>query len=471
MYRIAHWFQSAKRLSDDRGGAAAVIFAITLLPMALAIGAAIDYAGAVRMRTTLTSSLDSAALSVAVAQVSGQNVTMTHSALSSAVKKALLASLGAGYTMASTTVDANVDASGALTATAQITVPTKFMGLIGVRNMDVNAKTTVTLPAGPVEVAMVLDTTGSMAGAKIAALQTAATNLTNTLFSIPNASSNVKVAVVPFTDYVNIGLADRNASWLTGAQDYTTPPSGSCVDYPNYVCTGGTQTVTSTCYNDGVPYSCSWDNCLGYTQQGTYQVCPSAVNHTWNGCVGSRAYPTDVSANADQATAGNPIPALIDYWCSTPLQRLTSNQALVQTAINNLNASGETYIAPALLWGWRVLSPHTPYADGAAYNSRTRKYLVLMTDGFNTHSPNYPDHEGTDTTTANTLTAQTCTQIKAKGIKIFSVAFQVTDTTIKGILQNCASSTSGYYDSASAADLQAAFQSIGNAITQVRIVQ
>lgn len=236
------------------------------------------------------------------------------------------------------------------------------------------------------------------------------------------------------------------------------------------VCTGGYTTVNSTCTNDGITSPCSWQSCNGYTQQGTYQSCPSPVNHTWNGCVGSRNLPTDVGPNADLADSTNPIPALLDYWCSAPLQRLTSNQTLVQTAINNLTAAGETYIAPGLLWGWRTLSPNTPYADGAAYNSRTRKYIVLMTDGFNTHSPNYPDHEGANTTDANNLTAQTCAAVKAKGIKIFTVAFQVTDTTIKSILQNCASASTAYFDSTSAADLQTAFQSIGNAITQVRIL-
>ena len=164
------------------------------------------------------------------------------------------------------------------------------------------------------------------------------------------------------------------------------------------------------------------------------------------------------------------MPALLNYSCSTQLQRLTNSQATVQTAINNLTAWGETYIAPALLWGWRVLSPYTSYADGAAYNSRTRKYLVLMTDGFNTHLPNYPDHEGTNTTDANNLTAQTCSAIKAKGITIFSVAFQVSDLTIKSVLQSCASSSTGYFDSTSTTDLVTAFQAIGNAITQVRIL-
>ena len=462
--------EKARAFRDDRGGAAAVIFAITVLPMAFAIGAAIDYASAIRMRATLTSSLDSAALSVAVAQVSGQSVNLANGPLTQAVKKQLQAALGPYGSSASVSTTASIDASGALEASAQITVPTQLMGIVGVNSINVSATTRVSMPAGPVELAMVLDTTASMAGAKIAALKTAATDLNNTLFSIPNASANVKVAVVPFDAYVNIGLADRNATWLTGAQDYTTPPSGTCQDLPNMVCTGGYTTVNSTCTNDGVPYACSWQSCNGYTQQGTYQSCPSAVNHVWHGCVGSRNFPDDVGANADQAGLGNPVPALIDYYCATPLQRLTNNQATVQTAIDNLNASGETYIAPGLLWAWRTLSPHAPYADGAAYNGHTRKYIVLMTDGFNTHSPNYPDHYGSDTATANSLTAQTCSSIKAKGIKIFTVAFQVTDLTIKSILQTCASSTTAYFDSTSAADLQTAFQSIGNAITQVRIL-
>ena len=459
-----------RRFVNDKAGATAVIFAIALLPITLAIGAAVDYSAAMRMRTTLTSSLDSAALSVAVAQAGGQNLNLANAALSQAVQKSLQGSLGTFAASATVTTSASIDGSGALVASAQISVPTNLMGIIGIRTLPVTATTRVSMPAGPVELAMVLDTTGSMAGAKIAALQTAATNLTNTMFSIPNATTNVKVAVVPFTAYVNVGLADRNASWITGAQDYTIPASGPCQDLPNMVCTGGYTTVNSTCTSDGISSPCSYQTCNGYTQQGTYQSCPSPSTYTWYGCVGSRNYPADVGANADVADATNPVPALLNYSCSTQLQRLTNSQATVQTAINNLTAWGETYIAPALLWGWRVLSPYTPYADGAAYNSRTRKYLVLMTDGFNTHSPNYPDHEGMNTTDANNLTAQTCAAIKAKGIVIFTVAFQVSDATIKSVLQNCASTTTGYFDSASTTDLLTAFQSIGNAITQVRIL-
>jgi len=344
--------------------------------------------------------------------------------------------------------------------------------------MTVRAHSEVTAPGGPIEVAMALDTTGSMAGAKIDALKAAATTLNTTLFSVPNASTNVKVGVVPFDYYVNIGTASRGATWLTASADYSTTSYECWDEYPNATYTNPV-VRTGTCYNDGTPYTCTWtDYTVNYG--APVNKCGNVTyNHTWNGCVGSRAYPQDVQGQADKADAANQVPALIDYSCARPLQRLTNNQALVQTAIDNLSASGETYIAPGLLWGWRVLSPFQPFSDGAPYNGRTKKYLVLMTDGFNTHSPNYPNHEGSnigdaacsDVTAANCLTKKTCDAIKAQNITIYSVAFQVTDLTIKGILQNCASSSAGYFDSASATDLQNAFVAIGNSITAIRITR
>ena len=78
-----------------------------------------------------------------------------------------------------------------------------------------------------------------------------------------------------------------------------------------------------------------------------------------------------------------------------------------------------------------LFAPFAPFADGAPYGPTATKIMVLMTDGFNTHSPNYPDHEGTDVTTANQITAQTCANIKATGIVLYTIAFQVTDPAIK----------------------------------------
>ena len=471
---LAHSARTARRTIGDKAGSTAVMFAVALVPMAMAIGAAVDYGSALQMRTLLTSSLDSATLSVAIGQASGALPTPTgtaaqvRTALSSEVQHALDGRLASMSSRVTTTATADTDATGAITSHATMRVNTQFMKMFGINTVTMNADSKVMVPAGPVEVAMVLDTTGSMAGAKIAGLQSAANNLASTLFSMPNASANLKVAVVPFTYYVNIGLSNRNASWLSGSSDYSVPQSGCYDTYP-YAVYSNPVTVPATCTNDGIPYDCSWTNYQTVNLGAPVNVCSSWTNYyTWNGCVGSRNYPADLTDTAD---SGNPVPALLNYSCSTPLLRLTNSLSTVQTQINSLTAGGETYIATGLLWGWRTLSPNTPFADGASYTSRTRKYMVVMTDGANTHSPNYPDHEGTDVALANDLTAQTCAAIKAKGITIYTVAFTVTDPTIKSILQACATSTSGYFDSASVADLQAAFSAIGNSITSARIVQ
>ena len=45
---------------------------------------------------------------------------------------------------------------------------------------------------------------------------------------------------------------------------------------------------------------------------------------------------------------------------------------------------GNTVLPEGLAWGWRVLSPTVPFTQGAAYNDKKwRKVVVFMTDGEN----------------------------------------------------------------------------------------
>ncbi len=74
--------------------------------------------------------------------------------------------------------------------------------------------------------------------------------------------------------------------------------------------------------------------------------------------------------------------------------------------------------------------------------------MVLMTDGANTRSPDYGarTHSGGDVALANIRTAELCSNIKGKDIKIFTVAFDVSDATIKDILRSCATSPSHFFE-------------------------
>ena len=461
------------RFLANRTGAVGMLFALALPALLLAGGAAVDYSAVVRARTVLANGLDSATLAVVLAQAH-KTPQLSGAALADAVGKALQAALGQDFPGATYNVTASMDKAGALSTTATIQTPTKFARFFGVNTMKVSTSTTVSAPQASggqaIELAMVLDTTGSMAGDKIAALKSAAADLTTTMFSTPGASSRIRMSVVPFTDYVNIGLADRNAPWLSVRADFTSPPSGSCTMEPTMVCSGGYTTISTTCVNDGVSTPCTQQVCNAHTQVGTHESCPKAQAHAWHGCVGSRNYPLDVQSAADIVDSANRVPGILDFHCASPLQRLTRNKHAVLATIDGLQAGGETYIAPGLLWGWRTLSPSAPYADGAAWG-RANKYLVLMTDGVNTHAPDYPTHEAQAADLANQLTAQTCEDIKAKGITVFAIALEIADPTIKGILRNCASSPADFFDARTTRELKAAFHSIGSAITQVRITK
>lgn len=98
------------------------------------------------------------------------------------------------------------------------------------------------------------------------------------------------------------------------------------------------------------------------------------------------------------------------------------------------------YIPAGLMWGWRVLSPTGPFADGAPVTgaNRARKVLVLMTDGENTRSLDAPYHWGSSKSDADTLLSTLCTKVKSASIEIYTVAFEVTDNQTRNMLRNCA---------------------------------
>ncbi len=94
-----------------------------------------------------------------------------------------------------------------------------------------------------------------------------------------------------------------------------------------------------------------------------------------------------------------------------------------------------------------------------------------MTDGANTKSPNYPHHWGTNVTLANTLTSELCTNIKNEEITIYTVAFEVTDTSIKDLLQNCATDPGYYYDAENSTQLSSAFEAIASQLALLKLTK
>lgn len=455
---------TGRRLAGDRRGATAVTLALSLVPLVLATGGGIDFYKNRQKQQSLQAVADAAVLAGSItADEGGDGVATTKTYVTKNYDQPN------GVTSTKVVVaDAN---KMLLTADLTATTQTNFLRLVGITDLTVRAKSAATWGGQLMEVAVAIDVTASMDGTKMSAAKTAAKDLVKTLFTVPGTSKTndkVKMSLVPFNSYVNIGTSYRGQPWLDVAND-STWTSYDCWDtWPGSTCTGYRH-VSTTCYNDGVPYACEWDECTGWTSVPAVKVCAwNTHTSAWNGCVGSRNYPADLQA---EATSASKVPGLMDTWCNgTTLIRLTDKQGTLNSAISGISPDGNTYIAPGMLWAWRTLSSKGPFADGSADAKATKKAIVLMTDGANTLSASYPKHDNNDVADANSILQKTCTNAKADGIAIFTIAYEVTDATIKSVLTNCASAPSYFFDSSNASEMAAAFSKIGAMLTARRLV-
>jgi hypothetical protein len=181
----------------------------------------------------------------------------------------------------------------------------------------------------------------------------------------------------------------------------------------------------------------------------------------------------------------------------------------MKTTVSGLVAIGETNIPIGLAWGWHTISPNLPLGGGTngpvAYGTpNVTKVLILMTDGDNTQDNNgavngswyhgygmvFENKLGVGGTTGTVAQIQTaavasassartaalvvkmqalCTNIKAKGIVIYTVGVGVSSAS-QTLLQNCATTTSQYYSvDATGSNMTAAFSAIAGSIQNLRI--
>ena len=90
--------------------------------------------------------------------------------------------------------------------TVTVTVPMTFMQVLNTQSVDVTVSSTAVRPQGKLEVALVLDQTGSMAGQKIANLKLAAKDLIDiVVWNNQTDDYYSKVAIVPYAAGVNVG--------------------------------------------------------------------------------------------------------------------------------------------------------------------------------------------------------------------------------------------------------------------------
>jgi Flp pilus assembly protein TadG len=445
-------------------GSTAMIFALTVFAISGAAGLAIDSTRAIRAKEVMQDNLDSAVLAVGSARQSeaGDAADRLTAYMAANWKDKY------GAPLPSTTL--TEPSPDVIQATARTTMPTIFMRILGQNSISLYAEAHGRFGLAKAEVALALDITGSMTGSRMDALKMAAKDLVRDTYLKPGAATKITFSIVPFAQYVNVGMPNRSASWLSVPNDGMVTKTREVPINPA-LCVER----TGTGYNDqGQPYSYQYMDCDGVPKQTeTYSEM-----ETWTGCVGSRPSPKDSQVLLNSA---NPVQGLMNTWCASPLQRLTNDESGLTSVINDLTPAGHTYMAPGVLWAWRTLSPAAPFADAApaAGANRARKVIVLMSDGANTASQGAywtgdwrPHHEGWNPGDANIKTKQVCDNAKADKIEVFAIAFEVTDPTALGLLQDCASSpVTHYFNATDNVKLTAAFKKVGESLSAVRLTK
>jgi Flp pilus assembly protein TadG len=464
-------------------GANAVLYAVLSVPLMMAAGLGIDGADMYAGKARLQAATDSAALAMGA-----QPVGSSASALQAIGQQYLAANFANSATLTGGTLTATFsNNSTVVTAVGTANFKPTFSGFLGVNAITISASAEVQRSVTGLEVALVLDNTGSMwskpSGASvnnITAVKNAANSLLDTLFGNYSIHPNLKVSIIPYVATVNVAnFYDKVVSTMTNPLN----TSANSKDWKGCI------------VERAEPYDTTDDkpSVGGYWTQYRW-AAKSDNNWTAN----------DIKDNYGYENNGVHGP---NVACPTPIIPLTNVKATLTAAANATTAwnRGGTQGNIGMAWGWRMLSPTfttlLPTANQAVPYGQPlwQKTLVIMTDGKNeiynltsNATPNSPDNAtisdytaygrvddgrmgATKTTAAalaysNTKMSNLCTAIKAKGIMVFTILFVANpDAATKTLWQNCASDDSKYFLATDQAALAASFSTIGNVLTNLRL--
>jgi Flp pilus assembly protein TadG len=201
-----------RRFIRERDGNIAMIFGLCAIPVIVGSGIAIDVGRAYMVKLELESALDSAGLAVA------SSTGLTSAQLQTRLQKYFDANYPAMSKTTNLQVTMTDPTQPVINITASVDLPTTFLQLINFSQIPVSASNQVTRGTNALELALVLDNTGSMmcgdafpngcnTPSHISALKTDAQQIVDTLFADSVDPTKLKISVVPYVTAVNVGPA------------------------------------------------------------------------------------------------------------------------------------------------------------------------------------------------------------------------------------------------------------------------
>jgi len=445
--------QAIGSFARDRKGNFAVVFGVAASVLALAVGFAVDTAQLMNAKSALREAVDSAVTSTARSITLGD---ITEDDAPKMVKAFLTAnSTGGILTYDQIVLDKlTVDhAAKTVEVVAYVDVPLYFP-LFGMEKTKRISNAGAALYSDKqIEVAMMLDLTGSMKGQKIEDLITAAKNAVDTfLGSQDPAKPRVRVSIVPYANSVNVGSLAASSVFVETRTSQRKQAPGN-----------NDPQMASASPNPG--------NCAT-ERKGDYQYRDdgpqvSMVNRDF--LLSTFASQTDTRA----------CPAVA-------MMPLTADADALKTAIGHFVADGGTAGHIGVQWTWYMLSESwgsvlkASQRPAAVNPKKVAKYAILMTDGefnlsyFDAQSVGQVyNSKGKEPTRTSAKTL--CEAMKAKGIEIFTVGFDLNEENARETLGACASPGTDkvryYYEAADGAELDSAFQAIARNIENLTLTK
>lgn len=356
---LAMAVQRLDAFEDGEEGGMTIIALFVFILMLTMGGISVDLMRHEMERTQLQATLDSAVLAGAGAPAGATKAeikAIVEDFFAKSGKSDYLNDLGDGDIIATLN-------SRRVTASADMTLNTYLMKLMGVNTLDAGGGATAEVRTPKLEVALVLDVSGSMGGSKLTNLQAAAKKFVTTMLNSSDQGDTV-ISIVPFSWTVAPGEAIYTAmkANVVDTHDYS-----SCLRF--------TQNDYDDAYIDPVKDELSGPK---YTQQIYTAVYGGfdSLSSGWRSCF-----------NDDYAE-------ILAYSASA---------TELHAKIDLLNASGNTSGHIGMKWGAALLDPkfddvatslinQEVMDEGltdvpAPYNEPdTLKVIVMMGDGANTTS-------------------------------------------------------------------------------------
>ncbi len=495
--RLASRFGNLRHLMRDRSGNVAMMFVFLAMPLCGAIGLAVDMGRVYHVAMHTQGALNSAALAAGrVAQLEKTDTLNKASKSASAYYDQAKPS-----DVVATSIQFSPNSQQTeFTVTATSWVRTPFLGVLkfiasheppndapsacagnyfGCVKLVSKATAQICLNCSDVgggnaddgtnlEIAMMLDVTGSMSGQAILDLKAAAKDLIDIVVWGDQSKYTSRVALAPFAPAVNVG---KYFTQITGKsdQDDNDGSSSKNIHYPSS-CFKSSGALKTSCSGDSSynapKYIAKYATCV-VERTGTNQFTDAAP-------AGASTYlPTWNDATVSMATTCTPTNQIVP---------LTKDTTVLKNTIDGFAANGTTAGQLGTAFAWYLLSPNwntvwPTESQVTAYGTpKVKKIAVLMTDGtYNTLQGKSYSDTSAQATTATDNALSLCTAMKKNlsssdpNIEIYTVGFNLDTTTSKNLMKSCASAADHYYETSSGDGLKAAFRDIALKISKLRL--